>query len=715
MFKSLIAKYIFISLILLSFIGIYVYADLAFTHRIRGDVTRINMAGQLRFRSFEMAWLVRRIIETPEGQQREALIRELDSEMATFEAIIADIRNGNEGLGIKPLKNREEMSLLNGLSERWGKALRPMLMEMRGLHGERSRPLLGRYDSMIHDYVYEIDRFVSLLEEDHSEKLRRFGIFRFYAIILFAIILVSVALFVIQRVVRPLVALRDAAGELERGNLDVAFETGGGGEIGDLSRAFNRMAVSLKRSFEKLKEKAELMSAIADSSNFFVTLPHSENVYEAVCSVLVYNFGLKMAWLGMIEEGSYDVRPVAHDGFEEGYLSKLRVTWDDSPSGMGPTGMAVKTKRPQVMNDIAADPRYGPWREDALKRGYRSSMAVPLLNTEARVMGVLNLYSGEPYFFTKERVNQFQILANQAASVIENRLLIEGLERKVRERTEEIEDANRALKAMNRELEQRRAEAEEARLQAEAANRAKSEFIANMSHELRTPLNAIIGFSEALLQGIYGPVSDRHRGYLNDILESGEHLLSLINDILDISRIESGVIELDLTEFSLRELLRSSMMLFREKAIRHNLTMEVDIQDGIDTIVADQRRLKQVIVNLLSNAVKFTPDGGSVRVSARKTQDGGSMPREGEMREFIEITVADTGIGIRAEDFDRLFQPFQQLETPMTKRYEGTGLGLSLTKRLVELHGGRIWVESEYGRGSRFIFVIPLHQKVHRA
>lgn len=113
--------------------------------------------------------------------------------------------------------------------------------------------------------------------------------------------------------------------------------------------------------------------------------------------------------------------------------------------------------------------------------------------------------------------------------------------------------------------------------------------------------------------------------------------------------------------------------------------------------------------------MKFTPDGGSVRVSARKTQDGGSMPREGEMRKFIEITVADTGIGIRAEDFDILFQPFQQLETPMTKRYEGTGLGLSLTKRLVELHGGRIWVESEYGRGSRFIFVIPLHQKVHRA
>ncbi len=534
-------------------------------------------------------------------------------------------------------------------------------------------------------------------------------------VILFAIILVFVAMFVVQRIVRPVVVLRDAARELEKGNLDVVFETEAGDEIGELSHAFNQMAVSLKKSFEKLKDKTERMSAIADSSNFFVTLPHSENVYEAVCSVLVWNFDLKMAWLGMIVEGSYDIRPVAHDGFEEGYLSNIRVTWDDSPSGMGPTGMAVKTKKSQVMNDIAADPRYGPWREDALKRGYKSSMAVPLLNSEARVIGVLNLYSSVPYFFTKERVNQFQILANQAASVIENRLLIEGLERKVRERTEEIEDAYAELKALNRELELRKAEAEDARLKAEAANRAKSEFLANMSHELRTPLNAIIGFSEALLQGIYGPVSDKHREYLNDILESGEHLLSLINDILDISKIESGVIELDVTEFSLKELLRSGMMLFKEKAIKHNLTMEVDIQDDIDMIVADQRRLKQVIVNLIGNAVKFTPDGGSVRVSARKIQDAGCMIHDTErtLREFIEITVADTGIGIRPEDLDRLFQPFQQIESPIIKRYEGTGLGLSLTKRLVELHGGRIWVESEYGRGSRFIFVIPLHQKMH--
>ncbi len=138
MFKSLTAKYILISLILLSFIGIYVYADLVFTYQIKGDVTRINMAGQLMFRSFEMAWLIRRIIEMPEGRQREALIRELNSEMATFETIITDIKNGNEGLGIKPLKNKEAMGLLNDFSRRWGKTLRPMLMEMRGLHWERS-------------------------------------------------------------------------------------------------------------------------------------------------------------------------------------------------------------------------------------------------------------------------------------------------------------------------------------------------------------------------------------------------------------------------------------------------------------------------------------------------------------------------------------------------------------------------------------------------
>ncbi len=273
----------------------------------------------------------------------------------------------------------------------------------------------------------------------------------------------------------------------------------------------------------------------------------------------------------------------------------------------------------------------------------------------------------------------------------ENKRLLRELDAKVRERTTKLEDAM---------------------LLAESTNRTKSEFLANMSHELRTPLNAIIGFSEALLSGVYGPVNERHREYLNDIMTSGENLLGLINDILDLSKIESGSMNLELREFSLRELVKSTAGMFREKTIRHGIELNYHVEEGLDKVVADQRKLKQVVVNLLSNAIKFTPDGGLITVSAMRvvgqepvihTMDEGREDFPG----FIEISVEDTGIGIGKDDLPRLFQPFQQLESPYQKRYSGTGLGLFLTRRLVELHNGTIRVESEKSKGARFTVSIP--------
>jgi len=274
---------------------------------------------------------------------------------------------------------------------------------------------------------------------------------------------------------------------------------------------------------------------------------------------------------------------------------------------------------------------------------------------------------------------------------------------------------DRVLRDLDAKVKERTAELQDTMLLAESTNRAKSEFLANMSHELRTPLNAIIGFSEALLSGIYGPVNERHREHLNDILVSGENLLSLVNDILDLSRIESGFTNLEPREFSLRELIKSSVGMFKEKMLKHNIGLEYGIEDGPDEIVADQRKLKQIVVNLLSNAIKFTPHGGSIRVTARRVHGGGpeadqATPAEG--REALEVSVDDTGIGIAEEDIPKLFQSFQQLESPYQKKYGGTGLGLFLTKRLVELHGGRIWAESEKGKGARFTFSIPVKNDV---
>jgi signal transduction histidine kinase len=228
----------------------------------------------------------------------------------------------------------------------------------------------------------------------------------------------------------------------------------------------------------------------------------------------------------------------------------------------------------------------------------------------------------------------------------------------------------------------------------EAASRHKSEFLANMSHELRTPLNAIIGFSQVLQDEMVGPVNEKQAEYLDDIVSSGNHLLSLINDVLDLSKVEAGQVELEVHPFSLLEAIERGVVMVRERATEDGVRVAFAADPEVDVVEGDERRIKQVIFNLLANAVKFTPAGGEVDVSATRVN--------GEFR----VSVADTGPGVAPEDRDRIFEEFQQSETGVGHR-EGTGLGLALSKRFVELHGGRIWVESELGRGSTFTFALP--------
>jgi signal transduction histidine kinase/CheY-like chemotaxis protein len=228
----------------------------------------------------------------------------------------------------------------------------------------------------------------------------------------------------------------------------------------------------------------------------------------------------------------------------------------------------------------------------------------------------------------------------------------------------------------------------------ETASRAKSDFLANMSHELRTPLNAIIGFSEVLQEQMFGPLNSKQAEYLGDIVTSGRHLLLLINDTLDLSKIEAGKMELELATFSLPAVLEDGVTMVRERAARHGIECSVDAGPDLDDVEADERKVKQVVFNLLSNAVKFTPDGGRVDVRARRVGDR------------AEVAVADTGVGIDPSDQDRIFREFQQ-----AGQQEGSGLGLALARSLVALHGGRLWVESEPGSGSTFIFTLPVRQK----
>ena len=268
-----------------------------------------------------------------------------------------------------------------------------------------------------------------------------------------------------------------------------------------------------------------------------------------------------------------------------------------------------------------------------------------------------------------------------------------------------------------------RKRAEKALLQAketaEATNVAKSNFLANMSHELRTPLNHIIGFTELVVDKNCGDLNETQEKYLNDVRTSSLHLLSLINDILDLSKVENGKLELEPTDVNLKLLLENSLMMIKEKALKHGIQLSTDMNGLPETITADERKLKQILYNLLSNAVKFTPEGGSIRLVLKKvTGDERQMMNlktpetqklKIETKDFIEISVIDTGIGLKPEDIELIFGAFEQVESSVSRKFQGTGLGLSLTRQLVELHDGRIWAESEgEEKGSAFRFVIPV-------
>ena len=276
-----------------------------------------------------------------------------------------------------------------------------------------------------------------------------------------------------------------------------------------------------------------------------------------------------------------------------------------------------------------------------------------------------------------------------------------AIERK--DATDQLAKLNEELKSFNSQLEtkveERTKQFEEAVSVAETSNRAKSDFLASMSHELRTPLNAIIGFSQVLHEKYFGDLNDKQSEYVTDIVDSGKHLLSLINDILDLSKIEAGKMELEVSEVKISDLLQNSLVMIKEKALVHSLSLDLQIAENINgtKIKGDERRLKQVMFNLLSNSSKFTPDGGSITIAARKEE------------KELEISVSDPGIGMTPQEQKKLFEAFYQASGGIKGKTPGTGLGLAITKSIIEKHGGKIWMESEgTNKGSKFIFTLPL-------
>ncbi|MGD9779660.1 PAS domain-containing sensor histidine kinase, partial [Methanomethylovorans sp.] len=262
-----------------------------------------------------------------------------------------------------------------------------------------------------------------------------------------------------------------------------------------------------------------------------------------------------------------------------------------------------------------------------------------------------------------------------------------------------LEDHDDTVQVLARDITDRKLAEEnllQAKIAAETSSRTKSEFLANMSHELRTPLNSIIGFSDALMEGYFGELDPKQTRYIQNISNSGKHLLNLINDILDISKVEAGKMKLFPESTNIDSLLDEMVSLVQPLAAKKEIIINVSRDPELQTMFADKAKIKQVLYNLLGNAIKFTHRGGRVII---RTNINGNM---------AQISVIDTGIGISPQDMNRLFRPFTQLDSSVARRYEGTGLGLALVKELIELHGGHIWVESEVGKGSNFTFEIPL-------
>ena len=340
----------------------------------------------------------------------------------------------------------------------------------------------------------------------------------------------------------------------------------------------------------------------------------------------------------------------------------IRNAFPMPPSRGGASARCILTRSVVHISDVREDPDY-VLLGLAETNKFRSILSVPMLR-DGNPIGAITVAAPRAVPFPDKQVEVLKTFADQAVIAVENTRLFN-----------EIQDKTHQL---------------------EVANRHKSEFLANMSHELRTPLNAVIGFSEVLLERMFGEVNPKQEEYLNDILSSGKHLLSLINDILDLSKIEAGRMELESQPFDLPAALDNALTLIRERAARHGLRLEVTVDPGLGEVKGEERKVKQVLLNLLSNAVKFTPEGGKISLSA-SLNDG-----------MAEISVADTGVGIAPEDQEAIFEEFRQVGSDYARKREGTGLGLALARRLVALHGGKLWVESEPGKGSTFTFTLPV-------
>jgi len=500
------------------------------------------------------------------------------------------------------------------------------------------------------------------------------------------IVAISIAsVFITRRYVsRPLLKLQNSAGLIAHGDLEANIDTSSNDEIGSLAKDFNVMRESVKDLFGALRESKEKLEDYSRNLEQKVE-ERTHELTEALEQQTATSEVLKV-----ISRSVFDLQPVLETlienavklcGAQGGQLNRLegevyrlaaaynippefRAFVQQNPMPVGRdtvTGRAALERRTVHISDVVADPEY-QYGQGPNLGGYRTILGVPMLR-EGSPIAVFVIWRGEVHPFTDKQIQLVETFADQAVIALENVRLYR-----------EVIDRGRML---------------------EEANRHKSQFLANMSHELRTPLNAILGYTEMIADHIYGEVPEKIRDVLVRVQKSGRHLLDLINDVLDLSKIEAGQLTLSLHEYSMKEVVQAVCTAVEPMVMEKKLALEVALPPGLPIAKGDERRITQVILNLVGNAIKFTEEG---KISVQVTASDGTF----------RVSVSDTGPGISEGDQQKIFGEFAQGDSSSTRKKGGTGLGLTIAKRIVELHGGRIWVESSLGKGSTFWFTLPI-------
>ena len=490
------------------------------------------------------------------------------------------------------------------------------------------------------------------------------------ALLLAGLLLAFLAgLFLARRMVGPIQMLRAGAARLGSGDLSQRISIKTGDELEALADQFNDMAGKLQESYAGLEQKVELRTG--ELAQSVAELRALGEVSQAVNSTLDLEMVLdtivsKSAQLAGTEAGSIYVYDPATGEFQAranyGMSDELIDAIKEKHVGISDAvADATRERIPEQVADLRDEPATSA-QEIVLRAGYRARLIIPLLGADA-VVGALVVRRKAPGEFSKSTVDLLQTFAAQSVLAIQNAHLFR-----------EIEEKGRQL---------------------EVASQHKSQFLANMSHELRTPLNAILGYTELILDNIYGETPAKMRGVLDRVQSNGKHLLGLINDVLDLSKIEAGQLTLSLAEFHIKDVVHGVFSVVESLATAKQLALRVEVPPNLPLARGDERRLTQVLLNLVGNAIKFTDQG---EVAIKASAANGSYT----------LSVHDTGPGIAESDRTKIFEEFQQADSSATKKKGGTGLGLSISKRIVEMHGGRIWVESDLGHGSMFAFEVPL-------